>query len=129
MNCPLRRLTTALLVLSIATTSQAEIIGSPIHNDRERIAAYLDREEVGAELVRHGVSLEQAKARAAALSQDEAASLAGQIDSLPAGAGGNPIALVAAVVLVIVALPVLLVVGVIKVVTALNHAAAPAAAR
>jgi hypothetical protein len=30
MNCPLRRLTAGLLVLSIATTAQAEIIGSSI---------------------------------------------------------------------------------------------------
>jgi hypothetical protein len=129
MNRPLRRLTAGLLVLSIATTAHAELIGASIPTDRERIAVFLEREEVGAELMRHGVSVEQAKARAAALSEHEAANLAGQIERLPAGGGGNPLGLIAAVVLVIVALPVLLVIGVIKVVTTLNHAATPAAAQ
>jgi hypothetical protein len=85
MNCPLRRLTAGLLVLSIATTTQAEIIGHSMPTDRERIGAYLDREEVGAELVRHGLTPESAKARVAALTDAETAALAGKIDALPAG--------------------------------------------
>ena len=81
----LRRLTAGLLVLSIATATQADVIGHSIPTDRERIAAYLDREEVGAELVRHGIAPENAKARVAALTDAEAAALAGRMDSAPAG--------------------------------------------
>jgi hypothetical protein len=120
----LRRLTAAILVLSIATATQAEVIGSLTASERDRIAAFLDRADVGAELARQGVSVHDAKARAAALSADEAADLAGQVDRLPAGGDGNPFAMIGAVVFLIVAIPVLLVAGAIKLVTALNHAAA-----
>jgi hypothetical protein len=53
--------------------------------ERARVASFLDREEVRAQLEANGVSLESAKARVAALTDDEARQLASQIDSLPAG--------------------------------------------
>jgi len=85
MNRQLCRLTACLLTLSVATTTQAEMIGRSIPTDRERISAFLEREEVGAELLRSGVLVQDAKARVAALSDAEAAALAGRMDPLPAG--------------------------------------------
>ena len=85
MNRQLRRLTAGLLILSIAGTTQAGVIGHSIPSDRERIAALLNREDVAAELVGRGITPQDAKARVAALTDTEAAALAGQIDALPAG--------------------------------------------
>jgi hypothetical protein len=113
MNRPLRRLTACVLALSIATTTQAGIIGHSIPNDRERIAAYLDREDLGAELVRHGVTPQDAKARVAALTDAEAVALAGRMDSAPAG-GGDPISLLFAAIGVLAFGVVLAVVGIAK---------------
>lgn len=53
--------------------------------ERARVASFLEREEVRAQLEASGVSLESAKARVAAMTDDEARQLAGQIDTLPAG--------------------------------------------
>jgi hypothetical protein len=53
--------------------------------ERERIASFLEREDVRQQLLAQGVSPTQAKARVAALTDEEARQLAGQVDSLPAG--------------------------------------------
>ncbi len=53
---------------------------------RARLLAALERADVAALLVEHGVSLEQARLRVAALTDAEAARLAGEIDTAPAGA-------------------------------------------
>ena len=53
--------------------------------ERQRIAAVLERDEVRAQLAARGVSLGEAQARVAALSDAEAAELAARIDALPAG--------------------------------------------
>lgn len=55
---------------------------------RAYLGTLLDRSDVRAALESHGVSPAEAKARVDALSDSEAESLAQQIDSLPAGAGG-----------------------------------------
>jgi hypothetical protein len=96
MITKLRRLIASLLVVSIAglglpLPAQAGMVGtdavvtasSPA--ERERIATFLDREDVRMQLQAQGVSPEDVKARVAALTDDEAAQLAGRIDSLPAG--------------------------------------------
>jgi hypothetical protein len=54
---------------------------------RERLSSLLDRADVRAALESHGVSSAEAKARVAALSDDEVGRLAAQFDSLPAGGG------------------------------------------
>ena len=54
-------------------------------SDRQRIADELSRAEVQSLLVEHGVSLEMARERVAALSDAEAAELAKQFDRAPAG--------------------------------------------
>lgn len=52
-----------------------------------RLAEVLGRAEVQAQLERLGVGADQAQARVAALSDEEAAQFAEQIDSAPAGSG------------------------------------------
>jgi Family of unknown function (DUF6627) len=53
--------------------------------DRARISALLDREDVLAQLQQQGVSPGEAKARVNALTDDEAHNIAGKLDQLPAG--------------------------------------------
>jgi uncharacterized protein DUF6627 len=52
------------------------------------LGSLLDRADVRAALESHGVRTEDAKARVAALSDDEVEQLAAKIDSLPAGGNG-----------------------------------------
>lgn len=59
---------------------------------RDRVAATFDRSDVRAQLEAHGVSVSDAQARVAALTDQEVAQLAGRIDALPAG--GDPISLI-----------------------------------
>jgi hypothetical protein len=79
-------------------------------SDRERIAAVLEREEARAQLLAHGVDPAQARARVAALSDEEAAVLAKQMETLPAG---GRIEGVFYLVIAIVLLPVIVVGGAI----------------
>ncbi len=96
---------------------QAAMIGTEqVHNaaaareNHARIAAALDRPEVVAQLEQLGVNKADAQARVAALTDDEAASLAGRIDSLPAGGD-----VVGALVLIFVILLVTDILGLTKV--------------
>ena len=68
--------------------------------ERERIAGFLDRAEVRARLEAQGVNPADVKARVAALSDQEAAQLAGKIDSLPAG-GASVLGVILVVFLVL----------------------------
>ena len=82
----LRRLIAVMLVISTtlaAFPAHAGMIAAG--SDRARIAAALEREDVRARLAAHGVSPAQAQARVAALTDAEAAELAGAVDALPAG--------------------------------------------
>ena len=54
-------------------------------SNRDRLASMLDRADIVAQLERHGVDSADVKARVAALTDDEAAQLAGKMDSAPAG--------------------------------------------
>jgi len=76
----------------------------------DAITAALERPEVIAHLERLGVSKDDAQARVAALTDAEAAALAGQIDSLPAGGD-----VVGALVLIFVILLVTDILGLTKV--------------
>lgn len=73
-------------------TVQAAMIGTEqvlaVENAKQnqaRIAAALERPEVIAQLEQYGVSKSDAQARVAVLTDEEAATLAEQIDTLPAG--------------------------------------------
>ena len=53
--------------------------------DRARINAFIDRKDILAELQKQGVTATQAKARVNALTDEEAHTIAGKLDQLPAG--------------------------------------------
>lgn len=53
--------------------------------DRAKISAFIDREDVLAQLQKQGVTAGEAKARVNALTDDEAHNIAGKLDQLPAG--------------------------------------------
>lgn len=67
--------------------STADVI-APMNaqQDRQRIYAVLERADVVAQLQQHGVSVADAHARVAALSDSEARSMADQLENMPAGA-------------------------------------------
>ena len=82
----LRRAIALLLVTTMTLTSLPLYAGMlPASADHQRIAAALERADVRAELAARGVSLAEARARVAALSDAEAADLAARLDSAPAG--------------------------------------------
>jgi hypothetical protein len=71
---------------SIISTEQAMV--TPAGNaDRERVTAFLSREDVGRSLQAQGVDQADAVARVQALSDAEVAQLADRVDHAPAGAG------------------------------------------
>ena len=99
MNRLMRTIAT-VVALSISyagmlTSAQAALIGSEevaaaqgiaVVDGHARLNATLDRADVQAALEAHGVNVEQARARVAALTDAEAANVAAQIDAAPAGA-------------------------------------------
>jgi len=105
-----RRLISLTLILSMAGLGlplpvQAGMIATPApaaSGARERVTTFLEREDVQQRLAAYGVSPTDAKARVAALSDDEAAQLAGKIDSLPAAGDGG--AIIGAAVLIFIIL-------------------------
>ncbi len=108
----LRRLIAGLLVVCIngvglPSSAQAAMVttdNAAAAADRARSASLLDRAEVRARLEAFGVNVADAKVRVAALTDEEAAQLAHQMDQLPAGADGGLAPLVGAVVLVFLVL-------------------------
>ena len=86
----LRRFVATVLIVTTGMTAmpvQAAMLAADAAAgaERQRIAAVLERDEVRAQLAARGVSLGEAQARVAALSDAEAAELAARIDALPAG--------------------------------------------
>ena len=74
ISVPLPALAAMIETQSVATFS-----------DRDRLASMLDRADIVAQLELYGVSSADVKARVDALTDDEAAQLAGKMDSAPAG--------------------------------------------
>jgi len=72
----------------LVATDRAEPSAHAQTSARAALTSLLDRADVRAALRSRGVSAEEAKARVAALSDDEAEQLAAKLDSLPAGGGG-----------------------------------------
>lgn len=105
MNTNLRRSIASLLIVSITglgmpLPAQAGMVSteSSVAADRDRIAKLIDRPDVHAQLEARGVNPDDAKARVAALTGEEVTQLAGRIDSLPAGGGGDPTTFIYAVI-------------------------------
>jgi hypothetical protein len=84
-----KRFVSSLLIVCLAGLGlpvQAGMLPTEAANaERSRVLNVLDREDVRAQLQAHGVSPADVKARVAAMTDDEVAQLAGQIDSLPGG--------------------------------------------
>lgn len=88
-----RRITALTLILSISglavpLPAQAAMLATQnalVSADKARIGAFLDRSDVREQLRARGVDAADAKARVAALSDEEAQQLAQRIDQLPAG--------------------------------------------
>ena len=93
MTAKLRRFIASLLVVAIAGMG----LPLPVHagmvateavvasTERDRIASFLERDDVRQQLQAQGVSPVQVKARVAALTDEEAAQLAARMDAMPAG--------------------------------------------
>ena len=101
-----RSLACALIVsiigLGMPSSSMAGIVatdGVRTSAQRERVTGFLERSEVRDRLQSLGVDPDAARSRVAALSDDEVASLADEIDRLPAG--GSDVLTAAVVVFLI----------------------------
>jgi hypothetical protein len=86
---------------SIITTEQVVSVAAAAHN-RATVVAAFERAELQAELQKMGINTDDARARVAAMTDTEAASVAKQIDALPAGGEGIVGALVFIFVLLLV---------------------------
>jgi hypothetical protein len=104
MIAQLRRFIAVLLAITLVVPlpARAAMLGteSALGPDRERIAQILDRTDVQAQLQAFGVSGAEVKARAAALTEEEAAELAARLGELPAG-GADVLGVVLIVFLVL----------------------------
>ena len=105
----MRRFISIALIVSITGLSlpaqagmlpTAAVVANPA---KERIMGFFERSDVRQQLATLGVSPADAKARVAALTDDEAAQLAARVDSMPAGGDGIG-ALVGAAVLIFLVL-------------------------
>jgi hypothetical protein len=84
-----------LPALAGIVSTEAVVAGA----ERERLASLIERHDVGERLRALGVDPANAKARVAALSDEEAAQLASQLDELPAG--GADVLVVALIVFLV----------------------------
>jgi hypothetical protein len=105
-----RCISTALIVsmvgMGLPLSAQAGMVATPTvaaQAAKERVLSVIERSDVRAQLESFGVNPADAKARVAALSDDEAAQLAARFDSLPAGADGGA-SIIGAVVLIFLVL-------------------------
>lgn len=71
----------------IVTTEQV-VTAATSQQNRAKVVAAFERADVQAELQKMGIDSNDAHARVAAMTDAEAASIASQIDSLPAGGDG-----------------------------------------
>ena len=109
---PLRSLLAISLIVSIAglgvpLPAQAGMLSTSdaLRPDaRGRIAALLGRQDLQARLAAYGVNVSDVKARVAALTDEEAARLASQIDQAPAGGDGGALITAALIVFLVLLL-------------------------
>ena len=110
MMKPLSIMSAAAFLVAVAgvPVGQAALVGTDrvVQEDRaagarDRVAAFLAREDVRARIGALGVAPEEAEARVAALSDAEVDRIAGQIDSMPAGKGVIEVILIVFLVLLL----------------------------
>lgn len=80
-----------------------QVLGAAAQDERRKVEAFLQRQDVRDQMVAFGVEPDEAAARVASLSDREIHQIAGQIDRLPAGQGVL-VALIGAAVFVFVVL-------------------------
>lgn len=73
-------------------------------NDRARVMAFLDRQDVQQVMEQQGVAAEEARQRVAVLSDDEVRQIVQAMDQLPAGGDGLGVIIGAAVLVFIILL-------------------------
>ncbi|MES2502477.1 MAG: PA2779 family protein [Pseudomonadota bacterium] len=96
----IKRLLSTFLAISILFTGSIQIVQAAMisaeqvaqssvtttgQQDREKIVSMLSRDDVQSQLVARGIDPTEAKLRVASLTDDEASSLATQLDKAPAG--------------------------------------------
>jgi hypothetical protein len=72
----------------LVATDQVDTSRSPGDSPRERMNTLFDRADVRAALEKQGVSVDEARSRVNALSDDEVETLAARFDTLPAAGSG-----------------------------------------
>jgi Family of unknown function (DUF6627) len=75
-----------------------------MNSDRERVSAFISRDDVRKEFQKHGVNPDEATARVGALSDAEIGQIADRLDSLPAGQDAATAIIGAAVTIFIILL-------------------------
>ena len=88
---------------ALITTEQA-LAGEVAGDERERVAAFLARDDVRAQMVALGVDPTEAAQRVAGLSDAEVARIAGHLEQLPAGQGAIGAVIGAAVLIFLILL-------------------------
>jgi hypothetical protein len=86
---------------ALITTDQ--VLSDSAQDERRKVEAFLQRQDVRDQMVAFGVEPDEAAARVASLSDGEIRQIAGQIDRLPAGQGVL-VALIGAAVFVFIVL-------------------------
>ena len=97
MNVSLRKFVSRIVILCMAVLpfqqAQAAMVGTEqvvaaaqMQQDRDKVRTFMARSDVQQQLQAMGVKTDDAQARVAAMSDEEVKTVAGKIDSLPAGA-------------------------------------------
>jgi hypothetical protein len=73
-------------------------------SERERVASFLEREDVRAQLAKLGIDADEAAARVASLSDEEVSRISGHLGELPSGEGAVGAVIGAAVLIFLVLL-------------------------
>lgn len=102
----MRRFLLLAVALLLAVPSAHAGMIRPDDNERERVKAMLEREEVKAGLEQHGILPHEAAARVDAMTPAEVQSLAGRIDAVAAGGQSNQnlLLIIIIILLIIIAL-------------------------
>lgn len=98
----------------------AETPGDAARQERDKVNAFVQRQDVREQMIALGVDPVEAAARVASLSDPEVRQIAGQIDSLPAGQGVL-VALIGAAVFIFVVLLITDLLGLTHVFPFVNH--------
>src|SRR5262249_27509443 len=110
MTQPFKRLVSMILVVCLAGLGlpvNAGMLPTDAANpERLRVLNVLERGDVQAQLQTRGVDPAQVKARVAAMTDEEVAQLAGQIESLPAG-GSDALTIILGAFLILLILDIL----------------------